>query len=115
MALTVRFPNGQAITYNDVNEKQRIVGGWELIKKDRRGEKWQVAIVLDSSGAILEWVNPCTIENPLEKITDRAALERLRSRLQEAGKNNPGALGDMKRELAGFNLKTYKWKKRRTR
>lgn len=60
--ITVRFPNGQAVTYNSAALLTYKPGSaWELTSKNGG---W-VASIQESAGVIVESEPPCKVENPI--------------------------------------------------
>ena len=107
MSITVRYPNGQAIRYNNADYIEW--GGPTdpvAVKLRAGGEKGShVAFVMANSGAVLEFVNPCEVSNPT---TDKnKAIEIV---LKDLRAIDPWRLADLKRELQQFNAKNLEWK-----
>lgn len=65
--MTVRFPNGQAVQYNDANFLLRTENGWQLFTKENG--KW-LASIQTSAGVIVEAIPPCYVGNPLDRYQD---------------------------------------------
>jgi len=84
MSMTVRFPNGQAVTYNDARFVESYGHGWHLYKSKKGDvcEGW-IATVPHSSGAIIEVVRPCRVENPLMDVTGESALKYVLAHAEE--------------------------------
>jgi len=61
--ITVRFPNGQAVTYNDATHLIRSEDGWQL--HTEKGGRW-VASIQSSAGVIVEAMPPCSVSNPIQ-------------------------------------------------
>ncbi len=103
--LTVRFPNGQAVTYKHANYLDYSGSGWELYTK--AGGDWIVSIQ-ESAGAIIETEEPCKIENPTIAMTEGVAL-RMVGRMVENG-TCPGAEAtQMKAALRHFDARSWSW------
>ncbi len=71
--MTVRFPSGLAVQYNDANFLNRTSGFWDLYT-DSTKTKW-IACVQESAGVLIEVVRPCsvtmtgpTVRNELEPL-----------------------------------------------
>ncbi len=60
--MTVRFPNGQAVQYNDARFAM-CEDGRTKIYTDRE-QKGLVAIV--PPGCLIEWTQPCRVYNPIQ-------------------------------------------------
>jgi predicted transcriptional regulator len=63
--LTVRFPNGQVVQYNDANELFYADRYWELFQ-DKNRVGW-VASIQVTAGVIVERHQPCAVYNPIER------------------------------------------------
>lgn len=104
MAMTVRFPNGQAVTYNDA---MFCSYGNEIASLyTKEGGRWIVSIPYES-GALIETVRPCRVENPLTAVTGEAALEYVLAHAEELANLSRGGrlLAELKKKLAGFSLR----------
>ena len=101
--MTVRFPNGQAVTYNRAHYLSYSKNGnWELYTE--YGGDW-IASIQKSAGAILETEAPCSIENPQIHMTVGVAL-RMVTRMLENG-TCPGAEAvQMKAALRNFDARS---------
>lgn len=65
--LTVRYPNGQAIQYNNANYLRYSTSAYEIYNGDPdKSGKWIASIQL-SAGAIVETTCPCKIHNALNE------------------------------------------------
>lgn len=62
--LTVRYPNGQTIQYNEATYLEHDAYGSRIFNK-KGGD--QIARVQHSAGAILEFDSPCRISNAIEE------------------------------------------------
>jgi hypothetical protein len=114
MGMTVRFPNGQAVTYNDANFLTFGNGQvWSLYTKDpEKGGRWLCSISPES-GAIVESVPPCKVENPLVKLTGEGALDFVLENAEEISKPWAGArkLAELKKKLARFSTRSKTWRR----
>ncbi len=63
--LVVRYPNGQAVQYNDAYTLYRENDSWSLYANEKK-TKWIASIQL-SAGVIVEAVTPCRVYNSIEK------------------------------------------------
>ncbi len=104
--MTVRFPNGQAVTYNRAGYlSYKDDSEWELYTEN--GGDW-IASIQKSAGAILETEAPCSIENPTIAMTEGAAL-RMVARMLKDG-TCPGAEAvEMKAALRNFDARSRTW------
>ena len=103
--MTVRFPNGQAVTYNRADYLDYSGDNWELYT-EKDGE-W-IASIQVSAGAIIEVEPPCKIENPTIAMTEGTAL-RMVARMLKDG-TCPGAEAvEMKAALRGFDARSWAW------
>ena len=67
--ITVRFQNGQAVTYNSADTLLADPHyGWKLLTK---GDGDLVACIQPSAGVIVEFEPPCKVENPLAEVNTR--------------------------------------------
>ena len=103
---TVRFPNGQAVTYNRANYLSwSNDGDWELYTED--DGDW-IASIQKSAGAILETETPCTIDNPTIAMTEGVAL-RMVMQMLENGTCPGGEAVRMKAALRNFDARSRTW------
>ena len=96
--LTVRFPDGHAVTYNSAN----LVSTWnDCIHLMTKAGGDTVAVIQHAAGATIEYVRPCSITPPAIPTPEAAAnllvtfLEGGESVEWDAGY----ALADLKRAL----------------
>jgi hypothetical protein len=103
MAITIRFPNGQAIRYNTLGYYVQQADGYVLLKKtDTSG--WSVRVPRE---CVIESMDPCEVSNPL---TDKEkALDILIKGIR--GVRDLYKLADLKRALQQFNATTKTWNK----
>lgn len=97
------------MTYNDVEHLEPYGGGWHLLTK--KGGRW-IATVPDTCGAILEWVRPCKVENPLTDVTGESALKYVLGNAEELAKLSSGGylLAKLKKKLEGFSTRYRRFK-----
>lgn len=109
--LTVRFPTGVSIRYNQAGFVRYTESAWELYTKDpAKGGTW-VASISPHSGAIVEAVPACAVENPTANLTGEKALEYVVENITALdGYSNRRKLKKLKAELARFNAQTCQWK-----
>lgn len=107
MSMILRYPNGQAVTYNHaryVTYRERVM---ILYTKTEGGDV--VAIIPYESGAVVEFVEACKVENPVMGLTDEAALVRVLANLRDYRGLNKERIAELKRELTWFNAKKMAW------
>lgn len=105
--MTIRYPNGQSITYNNacfLSYKNN--GAWELYE-DKDEKRW-VASIQATAGVILEVKTPCKIENPIVDLTLRKAVEMVIEHIKCLSKYD---VAKLKRKVKDFSTRTYEWKK----
>jgi hypothetical protein len=102
--MTVRFPNGQAVTYNDACVLAYEDHAW-LIYGVRK--KWIASLQL-SAGAIVEAVRPCSITNPVQNITKESAIKMVLKMIED--REEISGLADIKRGLKDYNMQTCEWR-----
>jgi hypothetical protein len=108
--LRVRFPNGQCIQYNDatcINIDAH--GGTEILRRDKAtGQNFWVAYLPEGTHALVEWVQPCAISNPIAReLSPDSALELVKRHLRTLPGHKVKAL---KLELANFNARRCAWR-----
>ena len=72
--MTVRFPNGQALQYNDAMNLAHGNNEEYILRKKKGGDA--IAFIQASAGAIVEFVQPCRVYNPLNN-SDNEKIEQL--------------------------------------
>jgi hypothetical protein len=105
MAVTVRFPSGQAVRYNEA--KWVVWEGEGAAFYAGEDKKRFIARVLPGSGAIVEFQSPCDVSNPLVNREDMARL--VVNSIREI--TNRTLLRELKCALQDFNATKYEWKK----
>jgi hypothetical protein len=106
--LTVRFPNGQAVTYNDANFCRYTEHTFNLWTKE--GGTW-IATITYESGAIIEAVPPCKVENPIAAMTLKVACEMVLASARNANYRESILLADVKKMLRKFHGQRHVWSK----
>lgn len=101
MAITVRFPNGQAIRYNDLSWVTWNDDGTALLSREKNGA-WSVHVPRE---AIIEFLSPCSVSNPL--ISPAESIDIVLANLKTYSGSK---LAMLKARLADFNRLTYRWK-----
>lgn len=109
--LTVRFPSGVSIRYNDANYTTRGDNFFQLYTKDpNQGGKW-VATVSTQGGCVIEAIPACKVENPVNNLTGEAALKHVVNNIRDFdGYSNGRMLQQLKAELVNFNAQMRQWK-----
>lgn len=103
--MTVRFPNGQAVTYNDAHFIEHSPVTWRLM--DKEGGRC-LAIIQASAGVIVDLVRPCKVENSAQVQTLESAARMVVGNLRDI----PGSIAaNLKLQLESFNRQTRRWKK----
>ena len=118
MSLTVRYPNGQAITYNRANVLRYGPHCWQLYYKDAAGRETWIASVQPSAGAVIESEPACRVENPLHgqgdpvsrwgPLTPQAAVNFLLEHLDQLDRRR---LSELKRVLRAFDARGGHWRR----
>lgn len=106
--ITVRFPDGTAVTYNNATWLK-----WEGDTAVLYAEKddW-VATIPAATPCIIEGQAPCVVANPVKGVTPKQCAEYLVEHARELdGRYATKALVKLKRLLAKFNIQTRRWKK----
>lgn len=106
--ITVRFPTGVAVTYNEANFASWSGDRVRLLTKEGGT---LVASVGNGGGVIIEWRRPCQIENPFTGETAERALKCLIENVRNLrGYSSRLKLAALKRELANFDCRDHQWK-----
>jgi len=109
--ITVRFPNGQAVTYGTatcVKWVDHECGLYRTIQ-DRDANQWIVWIP-STAGAVIEFVHPRTVSIPNTLLPDEAMNLILRKG-RGFSWHQRQKLADVKKMLEGLNRQTLRWKK----
>ena len=108
--MTIRYPSGVSITYNNATFLKYATHAWDLYTADPdKGGKW-VASIMPSAGAMVEVSPPYKIENPAENLTGERALQEVAGRIHSFGSGSGAQLAKLKRALADFNMRTRRWR-----
>lgn len=106
--MTVRFPSGVAVTYNNANFLSYKTSAWELhTGNPDKGGSWVCSIPL-STGCIVEVVQPCVVENAT--LTLKKALAHLANPVESLRGCDNYSLARLKRKLTCFNARTRCWR-----
>lgn len=108
--MTVRYPTGVAVTFNDANWLVPLNdGSWDLYTADpANGGRW-VARVQGSAGATLEVIRAAKVETADLDVCKAAKL--LADRDGELERLPGYVLRALKARLTRFNSKTWTWRK----
>ena len=102
--ITVRFSNGQAVTYNSAQKIMPYEGGFKILNSQ------DGLMAVAPSGSLIEWTQPCKVENPISNATLHAAIEKV---LDEAHRATDWStltkLADLKRLLRNFSMQQCRW------
>lgn len=98
--ITVRFPNGQAIRYNNLTWVHWQADGTALLKKDEKSP-WYVHVPRE---CIIEFISPCSVSNPL--LSPQESIDMVVANVREMP---AGKLRELKTLLEKFNRHTYRW------
>jgi len=106
MSLTVRYPDGMAVTYNAANHLVYQGSAWKLYT--RAGGQW-VASIQASAGAVIEAERHCSVVAFNGSATEM--LRYIRDNMREFdGGSNCALLANIKRELRDFDARTGEWR-----
>lgn len=101
MAITVRFPNGQAVRYNDLSYVAWQNDGTALLQREKNSG-WSVHV---PKNALIELCRPCSVSNPLLSPEESIDIVLANLRSYPTGK-----LNELKAKLAKFDRRTYQWR-----
>lgn len=102
--ITVRFPNGQAIQYNDASYCTRSVNGYSDLYTKKDGT-WIAQV---PNTALIESVRPCAITNPVAReMTPESACDLVAKHIRSI---SSGKLSMLKSLLSRFNRRTHTWR-----
>ncbi len=105
--LTVRFPTGVAITYNNATKLYYNDDRWVLFTDDKeKGGQW-VCSIQKGAGAIVEAIHACAVENPAANPTGNGAVDLLIGNIRSV---TSWSLKRLKVALRDFNARTMSWK-----
>jgi len=92
--ITVRYPNGQAIQYNEANYLSHKSGETWVLRESSDGEF--IAFIQASAGVIVEFVRPCRVSNPL--MESESKLNALAKEIRSLKRKIDGGRGKRKTE-----------------
>lgn len=101
MAVTVRFPNGQALRYNDLYFVVWNSDGTALLKAKETGG-WSVHVPRE---CVIEFCRPCSVSNPL--LSPAESIDICIANIRDFPVTK---LRDLKTALEKFNRHTFRWK-----
>lgn len=108
--LRVRYPDGTTVKYNDANDIVRRTDGIEIVRTKGEKQYW-IAFVQASAQAIIEWVEPCKVENTLKDMRPENALRYVVAHLRDFdGLQERKFLKELKRELGKYSPRTESWR-----
>ena len=101
---TIRFPNGQAIQYNDAHYAERKEWGYTDIYTAKDGT-WLAQI--PTAGCVLEVRPPCNVYNPLAATGLKNALATVIAEVRNLRRDQ---IRSLKRALKGYDARSGEWK-----
>lgn len=108
MSMTVRYPTGLAVTYNDANFLTHGNNQWILSTADPDKGGRKLAFIQQTAGVVVEFVPACRAE--FTTLTVFKAAQLLADKPEELRRLQFSTLRDLKRALTGFNSKTGEWR-----
>ena len=99
--ITLRFPNGQAIRYNDLHSVHWQSDGTALLKRDK-DSGWSVHVPRE---CVIEFCLPYSVSNPL--LSSQESIDMVIANVRAM---NAGKLRELKTLLEKFNRHTCRWK-----
>jgi hypothetical protein len=108
--MTVRFPNGFSIQYNDASYAERHAEGYTDLytAKDPTTRRWVAQV--PNAGCVIEVVSPCRVYNANEQPTEVARAFASAIEAPNRGKLDGSYLKRIKKALESFDSRTYRWK-----
>lgn len=110
MAITVRFPNGTTVTYNDADNTRITTGGAIEILRTKDGTSYWVAAIPAGCQAIVEHKTPCTIRRSGQSLVGDAIKALLGARSTTRYGPDTQKLRELKAMLRNFDARTGCWK-----
>ncbi len=105
--ITVRFPTGVAVQFNDANFAARNAGGFTDLY-DRKDGRWIAQV--PTAGCIVEIGKPCRVYNSNhqpEELVD--ALNRALADPAQRDRLPMDGLAEVKRRLRSLDIKRWRW------
>lgn|SRR5574341_1131304 len=110
--IRIRFPNGQAIKYNNANGFNVRTDGAIEITQRANGQVYWYAVLPPHCPALIEGADACAVNNPITELTVEKALEMVLSNLRSInGYSNLNRLSLIKTKLRDFDARSRCWKK----
>lgn len=103
--ITVRYPSGFSVQYNDAVYLTYQNHGWELYT-DQKKTKW-IASIQNSAGVIIESVRPWATYDA-NTVDDQKLIQLVMDRLPKMSQSKVRGL---KRHLKNYNSNTGSWTK----
>lgn len=112
--LTVRFPTGVSVRYNQATFIQYGPDIWHLYTKDPKAEGSRfVAAISPYSGAIVEALPACAVENPTAGLTGEKALDYVIDNIRQFnGYPDRRKLKRLKAKLGDYNATRGEWREK---
>ena len=106
--MTVRFPTGVAVVYNDANFLSYKNHAWELYTADpdKKSGRWVCSIPV-ATGCIVEVMPACRVENA--SLTLKKAAHALATSMQSLRDCDRSDLAQIKKQLREFNARRWRW------
>lgn len=108
--ITVRYPTGVCLVYNNAHFLRHGNGTWSIYTGDPDKGGDHIAFIQASAGVVVDWTPPCRIENPAEHQTDERSIRELSLYPERLKQGTPQALARLKRLLQDFDARTGCWK-----
>ena len=97
--MTIRFPSGLAITYNDAMWFEHPAGSTWILRTRENGRA--IAFIQASAGALVEWAKPCMV-----KRDDRPEIDQIIGGLKSMTARD---LQRLKAAIRPFNATRQTW------
>lgn len=108
--MTVMFPTGIRVTYNEANHIEWPDNGCWLLKTEKDGKT--ICKIQPTAGVIVEWRNPCVVTAP-PVANAKDALQFLVNELNAkliTGWEEESLLRELKAKLARFDGRKKVWR-----
>lgn len=106
--ITVRYPSGLAITYNEAYFFTHGEGTWVLCTKDPSRGGRKVAFIQASAGVTVEFQRPCVVQHQGRDAGD--LIEQLADDISLLRKGKGRDLQRIKLALTDFDARDHNWK-----
>ena len=109
--ITVTFPTGVRVTYNDANDVKFYEDYVSICYADENGKRFWRAALQRSAGCMIEWVRPCEVMAP-PLPSPEVALDTILRQIESGQLQGIASwkLKDLKRALAKFNARSGSWR-----